>query len=99
MSADPRKEKLPDGWEDKLDLFEKMMILKIFRQEKIMFAVSDYVLSQMGQFFLEPPQVTMEKLHGDSDVATPIIFVLSQGADPTSQIMGFVSQTKMTKRF
>jgi dynein heavy chain len=38
----------------------------------------------MGQFFLEPPQVSMENLHGDSDVTTPIIFVLSQGADPTS---------------
>jgi len=28
--------------------------------------------------------VTMETIHADSDIMTPIIFVLSQGADPTT---------------
>lgn len=49
-----------------------------------MFGVVNYILQFLGQFYLEPPQVSMDTLYGDSDVATPIIFVLSQGADPTS---------------
>jgi len=39
LCADPLKEKLPEEWNDKLDPFEKMIIIKIFRPEKILFAV------------------------------------------------------------
>lgn len=39
LCADPLKEKLPEEWNEKLDPFEKMIIIKIFRPEKILFAV------------------------------------------------------------
>jgi len=61
-----------------------MVILKLFRPEKIMFAISNYVQSNLGKFYVESPSVTMETIHADSDIMTPIIFVLSQGADPTT---------------
>ena len=61
-----------------------MLIVKIFRSEKLMFGLSKYVLDNLGKFYLESPLVTMEKLYFDSDFKTPIIFVLSAGADPTS---------------
>ena len=32
----------------------------------------------------------MESLHADSDVKTPIIFVLSSGADPKSNLYAYV---------
>ncbi len=48
-----------------------------------MFGISNYVFKYMGQDYLEPPKTTMEILYQDSDPATPIIFVLSSGADPT----------------
>lgn len=60
-----------------------MVVLKVFRPEKLMFAISKYVLDFMGQFYLEPPQTSMEVLYEASDCKTPIIFVLSTGADPT----------------
>lgn len=90
--------KLPDGYQQKLDVFEKLLIVKIFRPEKVMLGVVNYVQHYLGKFYLEPPQVSMDKLYADSDVATPIIFVLSQGADPTSQITGFADKTKMSNR-
>lgn len=48
MCADPITKKLPDDWETKLDIFEKILIIKILRPEKIMFAISNYVLKEMG---------------------------------------------------
>lgn len=54
-----------------------MMIVKIFRSEKILFALSNYVENNIGRFYLESPNTTMETLYNDSDVSTPIIFVLS----------------------
>ena len=49
-----------------------------------MFSLSKYVLENLGKFYLESPIITMEKIYVDSDYKTPIIFVLSAGADPTS---------------
>jgi len=46
---------------------------------------------------LESPQIKMDNIYNDSDVCTPVIFVLSTGADPTSLIMSFASATKMTE--
>ena len=37
----------------------------------------------------------MERLHQDSDKATPIIFVLSSGADPTNSIFDFARKKGM----
>lgn len=39
----------------------------------------------------------MTDVYQDSDYRTPIIFVLTQGADPTSQIMTFAQEIKGEK--
>ena len=38
--AEPQTSPLPLGWEEKLTNFEKMLILKCFRPEKLVFAVT-----------------------------------------------------------
>jgi dynein heavy chain len=43
----------------------------------------------MGQFFVESPSATMEVIYPDTDVKTPLIFVLSAGADPTTALKKF----------
>lgn len=53
--ADPRKAIIPDGWNEKFDIFQRMLIIKIFRSEKLMFSISDYVLHYLGKFYLESP--------------------------------------------
>ncbi len=37
----------------------------------------------MGKFYDESPPTTMEDIYNDSDNISPIIFILSPGADPT----------------
>jgi len=64
-------------------LFERTIILKAFRPEKLSFAFQDYVLKSMGKFFVEGQTVTMEAVYNDTDYKTPMIFILSTGADPT----------------
>ena len=100
-SDSPQTEKLPDGWDEKLSDFEKLLLLKAFRAEKLMFAFQNYVLEHMGKFYVESPPVTMELVYQDTDYKTPLIYILSPGADPTSQLhkfseeMGFVDERKM----
>lgn len=76
-------DKMPCGFADKLNTFEKLLILKIFKPEKLLFAFSKYVEKELGRIYAESPVATMEALFNDSDNRTPIIFVLSTGADPT----------------
>ena len=41
----------------------------------------------------------MEELYDDSDKKTPVIFVLSQGADPTIQLVKFAEAKNYQERF
>ena len=44
---------------------------------------SAYVADQLGSFYDEVPPTSMEEVYGNSDQRTPVIFILSPGADPT----------------
>ena len=46
----------------------------------------------MGKFFVESPSVTMQTVYNDTDNCTPLIFVLSTGADPTLQLFKFAEE-------
>ena len=76
-------ENIPCGYGTKLTPFEKLLILKVVKPEKIMFACSRYVEKELGRLYAESPIATMDALFADSNKKTPIIFVLSSGADPT----------------
>ena len=80
---------MPGNLDETFDLFSKLIILKIWRSEKLMFSFTDYVKEEMGTFFIEPPPSTMDVIFPDTDVKTPFIYVLSSGADPTSILYKF----------
>ena len=46
-------------------------------------AIASYIEKQLSKKFLELPSVSIASLHADSINTTPIIFILSSGADPT----------------
>ena len=79
---------MPGEYQDKFDIFEKLIVVKIFKPEKFMFGFSNYVENKIGKYYLEIPSINMNEIYIDTDVKTPIIFVLSSGADPTSLIYG-----------
>lgn len=43
----------------------------------------------MGSYFDEIKSTTIEEIYNTSDYKTPIIFILSTGADPTSGLIKF----------
>ena len=47
----------------------------------------------MGPFFDEIKTTTLDEIYATSDYKTPIIFILSTGADPTSSLLKY-SQEK-----
>ena len=83
---DPQNVRLPQPWEDKLDSFKKLLIIRILREEKLVFAVRHFVNIRLGQEFTEAPVFDLQSAFEDSSAVTPMIFILSPGADPTDYL-------------
>eukprot|EP01041_Mallomonas_annulata_P002945 gene2945-5789_t len=77
----------PGEWEQKLDSFQRLLVIRVFREEKVVFAMREYVLDTLGEFFTESPAFDLEGAYQDSTSVTPLIFILSPGADPTDYLL------------
>ncbi|KAK7195048.1 dynein heavy chain [Novymonas esmeraldas] len=78
----PHAATLPGEWQSRLHLFQRVLLLRCFREEKLFFALSDYVEQTMGAAFIGSPPMDLARTLKDSSAHTPIVFILSQGADP-----------------
>jgi dynein heavy chain len=106
---EPHNQALPEPWssEDDFDthdvkeglsLQEKMLILKCFREEKLTFSIANFVTERLGRKFVESPPTDMKNIYSDSDFKTPVIFILSTGADPTGMLLTLAKQMKYDDR-
>jgi dynein heavy chain len=56
------------------------------RPEKILFGFTEYVIEIFGDNYVNITTSSMEEIYHSSESHTPIIFILSPGADPTQTI-------------
>lgn len=82
-SSRPQEESLPDHWNE-LNGMSKMIIIRCFRPDKLIPAVQTFVVDNMGQCYIEPPNFDLAGTYEDSNCCSPLIFVLSPGTDPTA---------------
>jgi dynein heavy chain len=86
-SDTPQTDKLPGQWETKLSSFQRLILIRALREEKIVFAVRRYVSESLDEYFTESPPFDLEGAFNDSVAVTPLIFILSPGADPTDYLL------------
>eukprot|EP00796_Vickermania_ingenoplastis_P004622 gene4627-3332_t len=92
QADDPHRLDVPCGWHERLSPFQRILLIRCFREEKLFFALGDYVIQTMGQEFMEPPPFDLERALRDTTPTVPIIFILSQGADPMGALQTFAGQ-------
>lgn len=77
---EPQTLPLPGEWEGRLNLLQRLCLLRCVRADKMPDAILSYVIHTLGKEFVEPPPFDLESCFHDSTVLTPLIFVLSKGS-------------------
>lgn len=97
QSDNPHKTTLPGDYEEinELHYFQVILLLKGLCPEKVIHAIQEHVRLALGENFIIFPSATVAELYADSTRGTPIVFVLSTGADPTSMLLRFAESMDM----
>ena len=88
-SKEPHLATMPLPYNDKLNQFQKMILVRCLCPDKITLAVAEFVKKNLGQKFIEPPPFDLSKSYADSNCCIPLVFILSPGADPMAQLLKF----------
>ncbi|XP_068084555.1 dynein axonemal heavy chain 3 [Anabrus simplex] len=68
---------------------DRLCILRCIRPDKIVPAVMDYVVTNLGRTFIEPPTFDLLGSYNDSNNCSPLVFILSPGSDPMASLLKF----------
>ncbi|XP_069353305.1 dynein axonemal heavy chain 10 isoform X1 [Eulemur rufifrons] len=77
----------PLDYDKNITPFQKLLILRCFRVDRVYRAVTDYVTVTMGEKYVQPPMISFEAIFEQSTPNSPIVFILSPGSDPASDLM------------
>ncbi|PZC80020.1 hypothetical protein B5X24_HaOG215489 [Helicoverpa armigera] len=86
------------NWDSVLSPFEKLMLIKCLKEEKLVFAIAEYVSTSLGSVFIESPTVQLNTLYADTTATIPLVFVLSTGSDPFGAFQKFATEMGMRER-
>lgn len=99
MSNEPEATPLPGEWENKLNEFQKILIVRSLRPDRVIFCAQNFVSNNLGVRFIEPPILDVADILQDSSPKIPLIFVLSPGVDPTSTLTQLAQKRGMSGKF
>ncbi|PRP88057.1 dynein heavy chain 6, axonemal-like [Planoprotostelium fungivorum] len=97
-STEPHKEPLPGRYNTSLSSFRHLLLIKTLREEKMVFAMTEFVDKSLGKEFVDPPPLDLAAAFRGTSPTIPLIFVLSQGADPTGSLLRLAKERNWEER-
>ncbi|XP_012280984.2 dynein heavy chain 2, axonemal [Orussus abietinus] len=99
IQTEPEAVPLIGEWEENCNEFQKLLVVRSCRLDRMSFCLTTYIVHNLGQRFVEPPVLDIKAVLDDSVAQTPLIFVLSPGVDPTGSLMQLAQNQNMAKKF
>jgi dynein heavy chain len=89
----------PGNWANSLTSFQRLLLVKTFRDDRLVAGVKTFVSTaqDFGPAYTRPPPFDLAATYADSDSRTPIIFVLSPGANPMSYLLKLATDKSMAE--
>ncbi|KAG7205246.1 hypothetical protein KM043_018326 [Ampulex compressa] len=95
----PENSSIPDPWEKTLTPFQKLIVMRMIRPDKVVIMIQRFVETGMGLQFVIPPPFDISKSFADSNCLIPLIFILSAGSDPMGALTKFAESMNYLERF
>ncbi|KAL0250960.1 hypothetical protein GEMRC1_000174 [Eukaryota sp. GEM-RC1] len=93
----PEVEPFPEPLQSNIsNVFHRLMIVRALREDRAMLLAQSYISNVLGSKFVESVNTTMEQTWAESLPSTPLVFLLSLGADPSADIEGLAKKQKTT---
>ncbi|XP_076299453.1 dynein axonemal heavy chain 10-like [Lasioglossum baleicum] len=83
----PESVDFPLDYSSNLKPFEKLMLIRCFRVDRVYRGIVNYISETMGEEYITPPHISFEMIFEQSTPTMPVVFILSPGSDPTSELM------------
>lgn len=89
--------KFPNPWYDKLSDFQRILVIRVIRPDKVIPVITRLIEGELGEKFIHPPPFDINKSYGDSNCLSPLIFILSPGIDPMASLLQFADKMGRTE--
>ena len=91
----PEQAEFPLGYSESLDRFEQALLLRCFRPDRTFNMTKLYVSETLGGYYIKPPVLDTGNVFRQSSCNNPIIFILSPGADPLTDLQKLAKTCKI----
>lgn len=85
-SERPETAPLPANLGEVLGTFEMLCLLRTLRTDRVTVGITRYVMAALGEKYVQPPVLDYKAIYTSSGPSTPVVFVLSPGADPAFDV-------------
>ena len=91
----PEEAELPCNYYEKIgeDKFKVLLICRIFRPDRVVNCIKRFIIAIMkNDFYVKSPPIVYKKVLAQSTEKTPIVFILSPGADPQAEVQKLIEE-------
>ncbi|RNF10287.1 1-beta dynein [Trypanosoma rangeli] len=88
VQENPEDADLPEEWKARTadNYIQRMIFVRCLRPDRVIFMVYEFIEKQLGSQFVDPPPFNLKDTFDESTNVVPLVFVLSPGVDPTTQL-------------
>ena len=76
--------------------FQSLLLLRCFRVDRVFRAITQFVIKRMGEKYVTPPVIKYDQLYEQSTPTSPVVFILSPGADPANDLVKLAERQGFT---